>query len=577
MQANTHYTVLARRFRPQQFQDVVGQQHIATALQNAIRGNRVAHAYLFTGARGVGKTSTARIFAKALNCPQVKDAVPCDECDVCRSIAAGNDIDVLEIDGASNRGIDNIRDIRANVGIKSMRSPHKIYIIDEVHMLSKDAFNALLKTLEEPPPNVKFVFCTTEPEKLPDTILSRCQRFDFCTIGAQSISDRLKQIAEAEGYQVDDEALQLVARRAAGSMRDSQSLFDQLLSFGETHLTPQDVHKLLGTADDDRLISMFDRIIARDAAAVFAQLDAAIEAGVQLGEFCEQCLSYCRDLMIVATGAEAVSLRSVFESNRAALRAQADSWGLETIVAALQILADTNNRMFRSVNARPLAELGLMRLTQLGELARLSSALRLLQSGQLSLPAGGRNPGTPPASPREVSNPDEKKNRRADEIADGRNADSPLRAETAPPIEFVSENADRILSRLLAEVDTRLQPHLKSCSRIAISGPFRLELHFPMSYDFSREYCEKSTNLKDIEETASKIAGNRVQVGILRVSEDSREASGTEVAEEPRPKPPAPTRPGDPSEIQDGYVQQAIAVLQATVVKVQPLREASHE
>lgn len=232
---DTQYTALARRFRPQTFSEVVGQERIAQTLRNAILENRVAHAYLFTGARGVGKTSMARIFAKALNCPNTKDGVPCNECEICRGISAGNDVDVSEIDGASNRGIDDIRSLRANVNVRSMRSKHKVYIIDEVHMLTKEAFNALLKTLEEPPPLVKFVFCTTEPNKVPDTILSRCQRFDFGTISTDNIEIRLSQLAEAEGFTVEQEALELVARRAAGSMRDSQSLFDQLLAFGAAY------------------------------------------------------------------------------------------------------------------------------------------------------------------------------------------------------------------------------------------------------------------------------------------------------------------------------------------------------
>ncbi len=225
--AGSHYTVLARRFRPQAFDDVVGQEHVSQALRNAIRSGRVAHAYLFTGARGVGKTSSARILAKALNCPNVKDGVPCNNCEICDGISAGNDVDVLEIDGASNRGIDDIRSLRANANSRPMQCKYKLYIIDEVHMLTSEAFNALLKTLEEPPPNVKFVFCTTEPNKVPDTILSRCQRFDFSTIGEESIGKRLKEIAALEGFVVEDDAVELVARRARGSMRDSQSLLDQ--------------------------------------------------------------------------------------------------------------------------------------------------------------------------------------------------------------------------------------------------------------------------------------------------------------------------------------------------------------
>ncbi|HSG71462.1 MAG TPA: DNA polymerase III subunit gamma/tau [Planctomycetaceae bacterium] len=382
MTDSAHYTVLARRFRPQQFDDVIGQEHIAQALQNAIRGGRVAHAYLFTGARGVGKTSTARILAKALNCPQSRDAIPCNECEVCQSISAGNDVDVLEIDGASNRRIDDIRDIRANVSVKSMRSKYKVYIIDEVHMLTTEAFNALLKTLEEPPPNVKFVFCTTEPGKVPDTILSRCQRFDFSTIGTQNISERLKQIADAEGYAVDAEALDLVARRAAGSMRDSQSLFDQLLAFGEKNLAAADVHRLLGTADDQRLIDIYEAATNRDPQRMFELLDETLSAGVQLGELMGQLLSYARDLMIVAAGAGKVPLQSVFESNREVLQTQAARWGLETIVTGMQILSEAKMQMGRSVNARPIAELALMRICQLGDLKSLVSALRQIESGK---------------------------------------------------------------------------------------------------------------------------------------------------------------------------------------------------
>src|SRR6516164_1067519 len=236
------YTVLARRYRPQQFADLVGQEPVVQALVNALNSNRVAHAYLFTGARGVGKTSTARILAKALNCVKGPTATPCGECDICRSIATGEDVDVLEIDGASNNGVENIRDLRANVQYLPQRARYKIYIIDEIHMLSKGAFNALLKTLEEPPAHVKFIFATTEVEKVPVTILSRCQRFDFAGIGVPGIVQRLKEIVASEGMQADDEALELLARRAGGSMRDAQSLLDQLLAFGSERLTAEQVH-----------------------------------------------------------------------------------------------------------------------------------------------------------------------------------------------------------------------------------------------------------------------------------------------------------------------------------------------
>src|SRR6266545_1518283 len=249
------YTVLARRYRPQLFADLVGQEPVAQALVNALQSNRVAHAYLFTGARGVGKTSTARILAKALNCEKGPTATPCGVCESCRAITSGDDVDVLEIDGASNRGIDEVREIRQNVQFRPSISRYKIYIIDEVHMLTAPAFNALLKTLEEPPPHVKFIFATTEVQKIPVTILSRCQRFDFAGIGTARIVEQLKQVVAGEKMQADDDALEWIARRAAGSMRDAQSLLDQLLAFGDENqrLTLDHVHRLLGTADDDRV------------------------------------------------------------------------------------------------------------------------------------------------------------------------------------------------------------------------------------------------------------------------------------------------------------------------------------
>jgi DNA polymerase III subunit gamma/tau len=376
------YTVLARRFRPQGFADVVGQEHVAQALRNAILANRVAHAYLFTGARGVGKTSTARILAKALNCPKSADGNPCNECEICDGIAAGNDVDVLEIDGASNRGIDDIRQLRANVNVKSMRTQYKLYIIDEVHMLTKEAFNALLKTLEEPPPNVKFVFCTTEPNKVPDTILSRCQRFDFGTIETSNIKSRLSHIAQAEGVEVDDEALELVARRAAGSMRDSQSIFDQLLAFGEENISAVDVHRLLGTASDDRLIDIGQALVDRDKAKAIDSFHAALDGGVQLGELTDQLLFYLRDLMILASEATSVGLLSVAPISREMLQKQAEAWGLQTIVAAMQILSDTKGRMQRVTYGRALAELALVRIAMLEDLTSISGLIDKLRSGE---------------------------------------------------------------------------------------------------------------------------------------------------------------------------------------------------
>ena len=245
-ETGTPYQVVARRYRPQSFESLVGQSQVSTALSNAINTNRVGHAYLFTGARGVGKTSSARIFAKCLNCEKGPTDTPCGVCDVCQAVNDGQDVDVIEIDGASNRGIDEIRELRANINVRPSRSRYKVYIIDEVHMLTTPAFNALLKTLEEPPSHVKFIFCTTDPEKIPITVLSRCQRFDFAPVESNAICDRLVEICKSEGFEAELDALQLLARRANGSMRDSQSLLEQLLSFCDQKITLDDVNQDVG-------------------------------------------------------------------------------------------------------------------------------------------------------------------------------------------------------------------------------------------------------------------------------------------------------------------------------------------
>ena len=244
------YIVLSRRYRPKSFNEIVGQKHIVTTLVNALQSDRVAHAYLFAGPRGVGKTSMARILSKALNCQKGTAGNPCNKCSTCNSITNGNDIDVLEIDGASNRGIDEVRNIRQNVGYAPAVSRYKIYIIDEVHMLTKEAFNAILKTLEEPPEHVKFIFATTSPSRVPDTVQSRCQRFDFKNISVPDISDRLAQICKTENISAEEEVFQSIAKYARGGLRDSESILDQLASFCHEKITLKDVYDIFGVVSD---------------------------------------------------------------------------------------------------------------------------------------------------------------------------------------------------------------------------------------------------------------------------------------------------------------------------------------
>lgn len=512
------YTALARRFRPQTFSEVVGQDRIAQTLRNAIHEGRVAHAYLFTGARGVGKTSMARIFAKALNCPNAVDAVPCNQCEVCLGIAAGQDVDVSEIDGASNRGIDDIRALRANVHVRSMRSKYKIYIVDEVHMLTKEAFNALLKTLEEPPPAVKFIFCTTEPNKVPDTILSRCQRFDFGTIATDNIIGRLQQLADAEGFQVERSALELVARRAAGSMRDSQSLFDQLLAFGTHTITASDVHRLLGTAPDERLIDLAQSLIDRRRDTVLEQFHAALQEGVQLDPLFDQLIAYVRDLMVTATGSEAIDLSAVGSDQRPALAVQAETWGLQTIVVALEILSETKLKMQRTTMGRALAELALVRISLLKDLDRLDELIAQLKSGATVTPPLATGKGTAtapmPSSARLTSTP-EKKTRVTAEGDDTRIELNQAESEAQRPqpvIVWGPNCGAEILTKLRERFQDILGTYLQQIVSTAISGPNLLEFSFAPAYDIGRKACQRPEVVSRIEAAIEELTGETIRV-----------------------------------------------------------------
>ncbi len=368
---NARYTVVARRYRPKSFDELVGQETVARALRNAIESGRVGHAYLFTGARGVGKTSTARIFAKALNAPDGPSLSPPQDTDTAQAIDSGEDIDVIEIDGASNRGIDEIRQLRANVNVRPSRSRYKIYIIDEVHMLTTQAFNALLKTLEEPPAHVKFFFCTTDPEKIPITVLSRCQRFDFAPVKTDAILDRLKFICREEKVEADEEALALIARKANGSMRDSQSLLEQILSFSEGRIDAQQVHDLLGTADDSLLHALAEAMARRAGGEVLEGVERAIAQGVDAGQLGEQLLGYLRDLLAAGVGAPASLFRTAHPGSYAEVKQLSQSWGSVTLLSAIQILDEALVKMRSSVQGRTILEVALLQICHLQDLQRV--------------------------------------------------------------------------------------------------------------------------------------------------------------------------------------------------------------
>ncbi|MCR5162662.1 MAG: DNA polymerase III subunit gamma/tau [Thermoguttaceae bacterium] len=380
MAAENEYQVVARRYRPQKFSELVGQEHIARALSNAIQNNRIGHAYLFTGARGVGKTSTARIFAKSLNCIHGPTSDPCGQCEICEAIAAGEDLDVIEIDGASNRGIDQVRTIIQNVNVRPSRARFKIYIIDEVHMLTDEAFNALLKTLEEPPEHVKFIFCTTEVNKIPITILSRCQRFDFAGISIPEIARRLQLIVDSEGLNAEPEAINLLSRRANGSMRDGQSLLEQLLAFTSGTITLQDVHQLLGTAKDEVLVEILRAVSRNEPAVILRTLDAMFQQGTDPGQLLEQLFGCLRDLMAILAGCGSESFLFLPPDLEEEAREMAGKMGLDVILAAMQVADHTLTRMKVSTQSRLLVEMAFIRICSLQSLVNLADVVTHVQS-----------------------------------------------------------------------------------------------------------------------------------------------------------------------------------------------------
>lgn len=559
-QETSHYTVLARRFRPQQFDDVVGQQHVAQSLRNAIRAGRVAHAYLFSGARGVGKTSMARILAKALNCPEADDGVPCNSCEICQGISSGNDVDILEIDGASNRGIDDIRSLRANVNVKSMRTRYKVYIVDEVHMLTREAFNALLKTLEEPPPGVKFVFCTTEPNKVPDTILSRCQRFDFSSISTQCIAERLSEIAAAEGVDVEPAAVELVARRAAGSMRDSQSLFDQLLAFGGSRLAAADVHRLLGTADDDCLMAVVGAAVKRDAAEALRELDQTLNNGVRPGELANQLLACTRDLMVLHSGAESVPLMGISEANRSGFRDLGTVWGMETILAAMQILNAARDQMMRSTQARAIVETAIVRIAMLEDLTEISKLLSAAPAEKKNeIGTVAAEPVMPTCTPEGTTPEDQTAPTRPDAVP-GSSTEKESRTNSAEPtVELIHGNESAFQSQLVQMIKDTTRDHLGTAA-LAISGPNQLDLRFSKDYHFSKQYCEQPDVLKRLQKAASKIAGKPIRIRLDFTVDDSPSPPTN-------PKQPPPAKTSAPED--DAFLQEAINIFRATLVRTE--------
>lgn len=374
------YTALYRKFRPGEFEDVKGQDHISKTLQNQIKADRIGHAYLFCGTRGTGKTSVAKIFAKAVNCEHPVNGSPCGVCDSCKAISSGTSMNVIEIDAASNNGVDNIREIREEVAYRPTEGKYKVYIIDEVHMLSTGAFNALLKTLEEPPSYVIFILATTEANKIPVTILSRCQRYDFRRITIDTIAARLSELMEKEGVDVEEKAIRYVAKAGDGSMRDALSLLDQCIAFylGQK-LTYDKVLEVLGTVDTEIFSQMLRTILAGDVTGSIRTLETLLNRGKELGQFVTDFTWYLRNLLLVKSADETEELLDVSTENLKLLKEESTMVDDETLIHYIRVLSELSGQLRYAAQKRVLVEVALVKLCKPQMEQNLESVLERLR------------------------------------------------------------------------------------------------------------------------------------------------------------------------------------------------------
>nr|WP_320049596.1 DNA polymerase III subunit gamma/tau [uncultured Desulfuromonas sp.] len=445
------YLVLARKWRPQTFADLVGQEHVSRTLANAIASGRVHHAFLFTGARGVGKTSAARILAKALNCEQGPAAEPCNQCRHCEEISSGHSVDVFEIDGASNTGVDDVRELRETLRYMPSQCRYKIFIIDEVHMLSINAFNALLKTLEEPPEHVKFIFATTEPHKIPVTILSRCQRFDFRKIPAPKVVAQLRKIVDAENITISDRALALIAQRGGGSMRDSLSTLDQVVAFCSEQVADEDVQGLLGMVDRRLLFDALEGCMRQDCSMVLNVVRRVDDLGHSFRQFCQELVETVRQTILCALVENPEEDLGVFGDELQALKVLSGLAGQDDWQRLLSMLIKVESELSSSSFPRLLVEMTLVRAASLPPAKDIAGLIRKVEALE-----GGYSSGTVPR-PQPVKTPV-----------------SQIIAEAVPPAEPVTpspvsppQDADVVVAPVAAPVSTPTEEPIASTEAVA--------------------------------------------------------------------------------------------------------------
>ena len=544
------YQVIARKWRPQKFEDVTGQEILTRTLQNSIAHDRLHHAYLFSGARGVGKTTTARLVARALNChkfdqPTATPCAPIDDkaCASCREIAEGRSMDVLEIDAASNTQVENVREvIIAGINIAPARDRYKIFIIDEVHMLSGHSFNALLKTVEEPPPRVVFIMATTDEHKVPETITSRCQLFEFRTIATAKIAERLQQIAKAEEVSISPEAIREIARAGDGSMRDAQSAFDQVISYAGEKIETEDVEKALGIAGAEVLARVINGIAENNPADALAIVDDLVMRGHNLRNFCRDVLSHLRDLLVVKVSGDPKLLDSS-SAQADELKKQAALFSESDLVRFFHSLAETEASLKDAANPRYQVEVGLVKLMEMRRLASLSDLVARIAELESALrtgrpPAERNSPPSTPASGSSTTG--SRSTMRA--ASRGASASEVSAAETAPPetqimsAPVAAAPEPAMTGSLVDQIKAELEKRKKKLLIVSVDAAARVELDndevtlefFPAA-KHSRDTLAKADNAKLLREACAAVCGREVGVRFaIRDGEDDAPPSAEE-------------------------------------------------
>lgn len=524
------YKALYRRFRPKVFEDVIGQGQVITILKNQISSSNIAHAYLFTGTRGTGKTSTAKIFARAVNCLSAEDANPCNQCEVCEGILTENIMDVIEIDAASNNGVDNVREIRENVKYPPSKGKYKIYIIDEVHMLSTGAFNALLKTLEEPPSYVIFILATTEPHKIPATILSRCQRFDFKPVKINDIMKRLEFICEDIGIKTEEEALRLIALNSDGALRDALSILEQCISFAEDTLTYTNVVNILGMVNYEFIFDLVDKIAEKDTSGVLTIINDILMEGKDAGILMKDIISHFRSILLAKMKVELDEILTLPEERQDRLRQQGALFTINQITSFIYSLSDIESKLKYSAQPKTLIEIGIVGLCSKelddsleGLLERVKDLERKLASGNIKVDSYYNKPHT--ATPQNRSS---HKAEAIEEKQEHKQAESSTpsvganeRAEEEPvhsgsPLNFdaIKDSWQQILEELRKEKKAQIQALLMEGNLVKLDKD-ALVIGFKDGFGFHREALDKEKTKEYINGIIKRLTGQNVRLSFV--------------------------------------------------------------